>query len=107
MIHHHAAVFGGMAACLLQTAEAEIQRIQSTPLPVSMSPAMFHTYLAKRPKLDRRVSGAPARAMSRIADWVEKARQLGSSRHRRGQRARVCALRLRTCRSGSMRSSRS
>jgi O-antigen ligase len=48
-------VFGGMAACLVQTAEAEIQRIQSTPLPVSMSPAMFHTYLAKRPKLGQAV----------------------------------------------------
>jgi O-antigen ligase len=48
-------VFGGMAACLIQTAQAEIQRIQSTPLPVSMSPAMFHTYLAKRPKLGQAV----------------------------------------------------
>ena len=48
-------VFGGMAACLARTAEAEIQRIQSTPLPVTMSPAMFHTYLAKRPKLGQAV----------------------------------------------------
>ena len=36
-------VFGGMAACLVRTAEAEIQRIQSIPLPVMMSPTMFHT----------------------------------------------------------------
>ncbi len=48
-------VFGGMAACLIQTAEAEILRIQSTPLPVTMSPAMFHTFLAKRPKLGQAV----------------------------------------------------
>jgi putative inorganic carbon (hco3(-)) transporter len=48
-------VFSGMAACLVQVAEAEIQRIQSTPLPVTMSPEMFHTYLAKRPKLGQAV----------------------------------------------------
>ena len=48
-------VFSGMAACLVQVAEVEIQRIQSTPLPVSMSPAMFHAYLAKRPKLGQAV----------------------------------------------------
>jgi O-antigen ligase len=41
-------VFGGMAACLVRTAEAEIQRIQSTPMPVSMSTTMFHSYLATR-----------------------------------------------------------
>ena len=41
-------VFGGMAACLVRTAEVEIQRIQSTPLPVSMSTTMFHSYLARR-----------------------------------------------------------
>ena len=43
-------VFGGLAACLVRTAAVEIQRIQATPLPVSMSPAMFHDYLAARPK---------------------------------------------------------
>ena len=42
-------VFGGMAACLVRTAELEIQRIQSIPLPVSMSTTMFHSYLATRP----------------------------------------------------------
>jgi O-antigen ligase len=42
-------VFGGMAAALVRTAELEIQRIQSTPLPVSMSTTMFHNYLAARP----------------------------------------------------------
>ncbi len=42
-------VFGGMAASLVRTAEMEIQRIQSVPLPVSMSPSMFHSYLAARP----------------------------------------------------------
>jgi O-antigen ligase len=45
-------VFGGLAACLLRTAEIEIQRIQSVPLPVtvSMSPTVFHSYLATRPR---------------------------------------------------------
>jgi O-antigen ligase len=43
-------VFGGLAACLVRTAAVEIQRIQATPLPVSMSPAMFHHYLAARPR---------------------------------------------------------
>ncbi len=42
-------VFGGMVAALVRTAEMEIQRIQSVPLPVSMSPAMFHNFLATRP----------------------------------------------------------
>src|ERR1035441_2615076 len=42
-------VFGGMAASLVRTAAVEIQRIQATPLPVSMSPTMFHSYLAARP----------------------------------------------------------
>jgi O-antigen ligase len=42
-------VFGGMAAALARTAEVEIQRIQSVPLPASMSPTMFHSYLATRP----------------------------------------------------------
>jgi O-antigen ligase len=41
-------VFGGMAACLVRTAEVEIRRIQSVPLPVSMSTTMFHSYLAAR-----------------------------------------------------------
>ena len=41
-------VFGGMAASLVRTAELEIQRIQSTPPPVSMSTTMFHDYLAVR-----------------------------------------------------------
>ena len=43
-------VFGGMAASLVRTAAVEIQRVQATPLPVSMSPAVFHSYLAARPK---------------------------------------------------------
>ena len=43
-------VFGGMAACLVRTAEMEIQRIQSTPPPVSMSTMMFHNYLSARPR---------------------------------------------------------
>ena len=42
-------VFGGLAASLVRTAEVEIQRIQSTPLPVSMSATVFHKYLARRP----------------------------------------------------------
>jgi O-antigen ligase len=42
-------VFGGMAACLVRTAEVEIQRIQSIPLPGSLSTAMFHNYPAARP----------------------------------------------------------
>jgi O-antigen ligase len=42
-------VFGGMAASLVRTAEIEIQRIQSVPLPVSMSTTMFHSYLVRRP----------------------------------------------------------
>jgi O-antigen ligase len=39
-------VFGGVAAALARTAAVEIQRIQATPAPVSMSPTMFHSYLA-------------------------------------------------------------
>jgi hypothetical protein len=35
---------------MVRTAAVEIQRIQATPLPVSMSPAVFHSYLAARPK---------------------------------------------------------
>jgi O-antigen ligase len=42
-------VFAGMAASLVRTAEVEIKRIQSTPLPASMSTTMFHDYLAMRP----------------------------------------------------------
>ena len=42
-------VFGGIAAAMARTAAVEIQRIQSTPLPVSMSPETFHSYLATRP----------------------------------------------------------
>jgi O-antigen ligase len=41
-------VFGGLVVSLVRTAEVEIQRIQSIPLPVSMSTTMFHSYLAKR-----------------------------------------------------------
>jgi O-antigen ligase len=41
-------VFGGLAAALVRTAEVEIQRIQSIPLPVSMSTTMFHSYLSTR-----------------------------------------------------------
>jgi O-antigen ligase len=41
-------VFGGLAACLVRTAQVEIQRIQSVPLQVSMSTTMFHSYLATR-----------------------------------------------------------
>jgi len=43
-------VFGGMAAALVRTATVEIQRIQSTPLPLTMSASMFRQYLAGRPK---------------------------------------------------------
>jgi O-antigen ligase len=43
-------VFGGMAAALVRTVEVEIQRIQSVPLPVSMSPSMFRSYLASGPR---------------------------------------------------------
>jgi O-antigen ligase len=41
-------VFGGMAACLVRTAAVEIKRIESVPLPATMSPTMFHSYLAAR-----------------------------------------------------------
>jgi O-antigen ligase len=41
-------VFGGLAAALWRTADAEIQRIQSVPLPVTMSPEMFHSYVGRR-----------------------------------------------------------
>lgn len=41
-------VFGGMVASLVRTAAVEIERIQATPLPVSMSTTMFHNYLATR-----------------------------------------------------------
>jgi hypothetical protein len=43
-------VFGGMAASMVRTAAVEIQRVQATPLPVSMSATMFQSYLAARPK---------------------------------------------------------
>ena len=43
-------VFSGLAASLARTVAVEIQRIQATPMPVSMSPAMFRNYLAARPK---------------------------------------------------------
>jgi len=42
-------VFAGLAAALLRTADAEIQRVQAVPLPVMMSPSMFHNYLGRRP----------------------------------------------------------
>ena len=42
-------VLGGLAAALARTADAEIQRVQSVPLPVTMSPEMFHSYLGRRP----------------------------------------------------------
>ena len=41
-------VFGGMAVSLVRTAEIEIKRIQATPMPVTMAPAMFHSYLRTR-----------------------------------------------------------
>jgi hypothetical protein len=41
-------VFGGLAASLVRTAEVEIKRVQSIPLPVSMSTTTFHSYLAAR-----------------------------------------------------------
>ncbi len=43
-------VFGGMAAAMMRTAAVEIQRLQSVPLPASMSTTMFHSYLAARPR---------------------------------------------------------
>lgn len=43
-------VFAGLAAALVRTAEAEIVRLQSAPAPVTMSTAMFHSYLASRPR---------------------------------------------------------
>jgi O-antigen ligase len=42
-------VFGGMAAGLVRTAEIEIKRIQASPMPVTMPPAVFHSYLRTRP----------------------------------------------------------
>ena len=42
-------VLGGLAAALVRAAEPEIKRIQSVPLPVNMSPEMFHSYLGIRP----------------------------------------------------------
>ncbi len=42
-------VFGGLAAALMRTADAEISRVQAVPLPVTMSPANFHSYLGTRP----------------------------------------------------------
>jgi hypothetical protein len=44
-----------MAACLVRTAEVEIQRVQSMPMPVSMSTTMFHSYLARRVKQEHAV----------------------------------------------------
>ena len=42
-------VLGGLVAALSRTADAEIQRIQSVPLPVTMSPDAFHTFIGRRP----------------------------------------------------------
>jgi O-antigen ligase len=55
-------VFGGMCASLARTAAVEVERIQATPLPVTMAPDLFHTYLARRPAADAmagRNAGAP------------------------------------------------
>jgi hypothetical protein len=41
-------VLGGLAAALVRTADAEIERVKATPLPVTMTPAAFHSYLGKR-----------------------------------------------------------
>jgi O-antigen ligase len=41
-------VFGGLAAALWRTADTEIKRVQSVPLPVTMSPEMFHSYVGRR-----------------------------------------------------------
>ncbi len=46
-------VFGGLAAAQMRTADAEISRVQSVPLPGTKSPANFHSYLGTRP------AGAP------------------------------------------------
>jgi hypothetical protein len=51
-------VFGGMAVGLVRTAEVEIKRIQSMPLTVSMSPTIFHSYLATRPRPGNALQGA-------------------------------------------------
>jgi O-antigen ligase len=40
-------VFAGLAAALVRTADAEIKRVQSVPLPVTMSPEMFHSYVGR------------------------------------------------------------
>jgi hypothetical protein len=42
-------VLGGLAAALVRTADAEIERIKAIPLPVTMSPQAFHSYLGRRP----------------------------------------------------------
>ena len=42
-------VLAGLAAALARTAEVEIDRIKAIPLPVTMSPSAFHSYLGTRP----------------------------------------------------------
>jgi hypothetical protein len=42
-------VFAGLAVGLVRTATVEIQRIQSSPLPVSISTTTFPSYLHTRP----------------------------------------------------------
>jgi hypothetical protein len=42
-------VLGGLAAALVRTADAEIERIKAIPLPVTMSPQDFHRHLGRRP----------------------------------------------------------
>lgn len=46
-------VFAGLAVSLVRTATAEIQRIQSTPAPVTMSPMVFHSALVAHARQGR------------------------------------------------------
>jgi hypothetical protein len=41
-------VLGGLAAALERTADAEIQRIQAVPPPVTMTPDAFHRFMGNR-----------------------------------------------------------
>ena len=53
-------VFAGLAVSLVRTAAVEIQRIQSTPSPVTMSPMMFHSALVERARAGTRLGSSPA-----------------------------------------------
>ena len=48
-------VLGGLSTVLVRSAKVEIARIQATPLPLTLSPVAFQTYMGARAKAVRAV----------------------------------------------------